>query len=345
MPSSHYTSTSRPLAPDLPHLVLEELLGKQPYRDMWGQFVQRRRSTGINIRAVAAFMAYELSDAAGHEISLTKFKDSIRRALKGDALTDRMVMRLISAFGFTEEESDQLWSSVIRYRSTEKSAGAPTTTTKNRGVPEREYEVLSEVLTLEIDKDGLIRQLEVTETLISQQDGLQYLMPFFEGTNLDIEILDGGELVPLLDPSHGIPENDLNDIYNIKVKTPYPLYKGEIHMYRLRARVNETAEDNHDYTNHIGIGASDIPKLNITIILNFEEAPTDIRHYFWDNNAYENPVVEEILNPGRLHYSRHYPIVHKAYCGFMWPIRRPDGSMGKVVPRTEISLLEQENDE
>lgn len=180
MPSSHYISTSRPLAPDLPHLVLEELLGKQPYRDMWGQFVQRRRSTGINIRAVAAFMAYELSDAAGHEISPTKFKDSIRRALKGDALTDRMVMRLISAFGFTEKESDQLWSSVIRYRSTEKSAGAPTTTTKNRGVPEREYEVLSEVLTLEVDKDGLIRQLEVTETLISQQDGLQYLMPFLK---------------------------------------------------------------------------------------------------------------------------------------------------------------------
>lgn len=103
------------LTPKKPHEILQELLVKEPYRDMWGQFVQRRRGTGINVRAVATFMAYELSEDEDHELSPDQLKDSVRRALRGELMTDRAANRFIVAFGFTEDESALLWQSFIHH--------------------------------------------------------------------------------------------------------------------------------------------------------------------------------------------------------------------------------------
>lgn len=334
MAPTQYKPTPHSPAPRFPHEVLEELLNKHPYRDMWGQFVQRRRGNGVNIRAVATFMAYELSDAAGHEMTPEQFKDSVRRSIKGEILTDRTVMRFISAFGFTDHEAEELWRAVVHHRYLNRSIASHLSEEQRRLDPSRDYVILSETLTLSINKDGLVRQFDVEEVVMAEQDDVHYFRPLFEGSGLDIEVLEGGKLRAITTEYEAGVENENNEIYNLVIEAPYSLKKGEIHRTHVRAMVRETAEDNIDFINHFGIGASDQPKFNVTTILNFEEGPADIKHCIWDDNAYENPMVEETLTPGHTMYSMYYPMVHKAYCGFMWPIRRPDGNLGKLSQRT-----------
>lgn len=336
MSPTEYAPASHSVAPRFPHEVLESLLMQAPYRDMWGQFVQRRRGKDVNIRAVATFMAYELSDAAGHEISPEQYKDSIRRALKGEMLTDRTAMRFISAFGFTASEADELWRAIVHHRYLDKSIVSRHANHARRQDPKREYVTLSETLTLTINKDGLIRQFDFVEVVMVEHDKLQYFNPLFEGAGLDIEIVEGGKLKKITTEYEAGAENEENDIYNLVIEAPYPLAKGEIHRLHVRAYVQEQVEDNPDFVNHFGIGASERPKFNVTTLLIFDEGPAVIRHCFWDDNAYENPVVEEILSPGHTHYSMHYPVIHKAYCGFIWPIRRPDGKFGDINMRGNV---------
>lgn len=338
MSPTEYAPASHSVAPRFPHEVLESLLMQAPYRDMWGQFVQRRRGRGVNIRAVATFMAYELSDAAGHEIAPEQYKDSIRRALKGEMLTDRTAMRFISAFGFNSQETDDLWRAIVHHRNMDKSIEAKANHEMRRSDPQRDYVTLSQTLALRINKDGLIRQFDFTEIVMAEHDGVRYLNPLFEGSDVDIEVIEGGIIKRITTDYEAGAENDQNDIFNLLIELPYPLFKGEIHRCQFRVHVHESIEDNPDFVNHIGTGASEREKFNITTMLIFEEPPPEIRHCFWDDNAYENPVVEEILAPGHRHYSMHYPVIHKAYCGFIWPIRRPDGVFGDLNLRSRTPL-------
>ncbi|MDO4916939.1 MAG: hypothetical protein Q3974_04910 [Rothia sp. (in: high G+C Gram-positive bacteria)] len=285
--------------------------------------MQRRRGSGINIRAVASFMAYELSDAAGHEMTPEQFKDSVRRSLKGEILTDRTVRRFISAFGFTDREAEELWQAVVHHRYLNHSIASHLSQGQRRFDPSRDYVILSETFTLLINKDGLCRQFDVEEIVMAEQDDVRYFKPLFEGSGFDIEVLEGGILQGIPADSKARVANENNEIYNLLIESPYTLKQGEIHRIHVHVTVQETAEDIIDFINYYGIGASDQPKFNVTIILNFEEGPVKIKHCIWDDNAYENPIVEETLAPGRTRYSMYYPIVHKAFCGFMWPIRRP----------------------
>lgn len=314
------------LTPKKPHEILQELLVKEPYRDMWGQFLQRRRGTGINVRAVATFMAYELSEDEDHELSPDQLKDSVRRALRGELMTDRTANRFIVAFGFTEDESALLWQSFIHHRYLSHSALEQNRKAGKAG----EYISLSQTFVLDIDKKGFLTSVEITEILMSEIEGLEYIKPHIEGSGLEFQVLKGGTLEKVQAASLDFVKNSEHNSYTVYFRTPYPLAKGEIHKTHYRIAVNERIDDFPHYTNLMGVGVSDKPKFNITIILRFEEGPPEIKHCVWDDLAEESPLQTDDLTPGLTHYSMHYPVIHQSYCGFLWPVMRPDGTKGAI---------------
>lgn len=103
------------VTPRIPHEVLLSLLYKPKYRDKWAQHVQRRRGTGINQRAVAAFIAYELSDRRGKDIDPATFKDRVARALKGEVVTEATAEMFIEAFEFETHHANELRRSVLAH--------------------------------------------------------------------------------------------------------------------------------------------------------------------------------------------------------------------------------------
>lgn len=319
------------LNPRYPQEVLSDLLNKEPYRDMWGQFVQRRRNSGISIRAVATYMACELSDAMGEEMAPEQFKDSVRRALNGSSITDQTINRFISAFGFSEREAQELWRSTVYHRYLlDPNAG----NLRNGGdsEPQRYYRSMAQTSVFTIDQAGMGQTYDYTEIFVSQTNNLRYFNPVFEGHNLYFEIIDGGQLISVECGKKHKLGLDFPLTYHLKIKTPYPLREGEIHRVRIMVYVHETP-NRFDQYNVFFSGSSQTPRFNITNILSFETAPQEIKHCIWDINEYKHPVIEELLPPGLQHYSMHYPVIHKAKYEFSW-----------LIPKNnEISALSKNN--
>lgn len=325
-------------SPALPHEVLTALLTKSPYQELWGQFVRRRRSPGINIRAVATFMAYELSDVAGQEMTPEQYKDSVRRALSGDLITDRTVNRFIAAFGFSTEEANELWRSVVYHRYMDMPEPAAHSVERKKYEKKRGYKSLAQTLVFHVDHLGFGTYFDVTETIVSEVDGLRYITPIFEGFDLEIDMLEGGTIEKVSTIHDRVVEFASNKLLSPVIVTPYPLNKGEVHRLKTRVYVQDTYQEDGRTTNHFGIGSTDRAKFNITLIVKFDGPPINIRHCIWDDNAYDNPVIDELLPQGRTHYSIHYSVVHKAFCGFAWEV-----DMDTYRAR-EAKLLSQEAD-
>lgn len=330
-------------SPQLPHEVLTDLLSRSPYQEMWGQFMQRRRSPGISIRAVATFMAYELSDVAGREMSPEQYKDSVRRALNGDLITDRTVNRFISAFGFSPQEADELWRSVVYHR----YLHAPASTSaleRKKYESKRDYSSLSQTLYFKGDDTGAGVYFEVTETIVSEVDGLRYITPLFEGYNLKFDLLEGGTIEKVSAIHDRAVEHASNELLGPMIVTPYPLMKGDVHRLKTRVYVEDTYQEDGRIDNHFGIGSSEKPKFNVTIIVNFDAPPKDIRHCIWDNNGYDNPIIDEVLPQGRTHYSIHYSVIHTAFCGFSWKVdlERYQEKHGVIIPERSATKEEDQ---
>lgn len=308
--TEHRSSLRQTGIPLPPADELTALLLKDPYRDMWGQFVQRRRGNGINIRAVATFMAYELSDTAGRELSPNYLKDSVRRALNNGVITDRIINRFIAAFGFTAEEIQRLWDSVVYHRKLSSDLHPVTSV-------QIERTTLAQTIILHCNEAGFTKTIEIVETFRVEHDELQYFKPIVEGQNIELEMISGGEISEVTNASAHMFKGPHNDVLGIWIKTPYVLKKGEIHFYRMRCHLTEDMDDGEPY-NYFRVGASEIPKYNVTVIVNFSKPALDIKHCVWDGLEFKHPVIEEILPAGKLYYTSHYPIVYRAYCGFQW---------------------------
>lgn len=323
-PDSPHYRVVHSLAPNPPHEELSALLSQSPYQEMWMQFVQRRRSPGISIRAVATFMAYELSDAAGREISPNQLKDSVRRALSGEVMTDRIINRFISAFGFSEAETERLWKSVVYHRYLSNSVVTSASEERKEFDRNREYTTLDQTLTFYGDRYGFGKYFDVSETIVSEIDGLEAIKPIFEGYDVKVDLLDGGSIRRIETIHDRAVEDAHNKLLSPIIVPETPLNKGEIHRIRTRVYVKNTLTEDGRLTNHVGVGASDKPKFNVTTIVRFDEPPQDIHHCIWDDNAYELPIIDEALPQGRTHYSMHYSMIHKAFCGFSWTIVPPE---------------------
>lgn len=305
-----------------PGEILTELLSKPPYREMWGQYVQRRRGNGVNVRAVATFMAGELSDAAGQEMNPSQFKDSVRRALAGELVTDRTLNRFIVAFGFTPQETQDLWVSLVSARKRAGLYPSPDLELPSDSkAPSDDRVVLAQQIILNCDEYGLGQTMDVTETYLVKQDNLTLIRPVIEGHELQFEVLEGGEVTGTTSDTTLRIRDKESDIVRVYIKTPRPLRRGEIHRTRLLIHLTDTPEKDQSI-NFFRVGSRNNPKYEVTTIIRFKKAPEYITHCVWDE-LFEQPVLEEYLTPGHTHYSMYYPIMDQAFCGFRWPIVTP----------------------
>lgn len=83
-----------------------------PYRERWATHVNKSRKAGISQAAVAHVLAEWLQTSEGniegHIPEARQLKDRVYRALMGKYLTFETLQWFISAFGFTEDETNRL---------------------------------------------------------------------------------------------------------------------------------------------------------------------------------------------------------------------------------------------
>lgn len=308
--------------------IITSLLSRSPYREKWGPFVQRRRGNGINQRAVATFMAYELSDKTGKEHSPEQIKDRVARALKGDVFTDETVDLFDIAFEFTHQESEELRRAVaFRYQSLHLQQEVR----KGGFLPEREENHVSLGITfvMNIDKSGFITHFEVTETVQIDVEETRFISPLFESAGMNqTKMLFGGELVEV-NESDGETYNENNSIWVLKIKLPRVFYKGEIHQVSYQCDLNEGLDDllvtstpdgtDKKYINQATLGPFVTPHYNLTLILKFEEAPKNLTRNVWRSlKDHEKMVTRAMEDNSSLTFTAFYPLLFKTAFGFTW---------------------------
>lgn len=223
-----------------PAAVLTHLLNLPRYRKMWGQYVQRKRGNNINIRAVASHLAFDLSDEAGFELSPDKLKDSVRRALNGELITDRTANRFIMGFGFVPEEASQLWRAMVNQRKQEIMVDGEAPRLAKKTADYVPYRTLEQIVKVNCNRFGLTQSLEITNSFIIEENNVEYVKPVIESPDLDIEILEGGTLSRIHDQATSLYHKFSNSAHSVVIKLPYAMHKNEVHRIRMKIAVNET---------------------------------------------------------------------------------------------------------
>lgn len=300
---------------------------------MWGAYVQRQRGNGINQRAVATFMADKLTDTTGIEYTPAKLKDRIARALKGDVFTDETASLFIAAFEMTHQEAEELHRAVAEQYLAQRTHAVAQSSL--RTVPDLPYRQLMITFVSYIDVNGFIRRFEVTETIRAEKDGLSHVTPLFEGTDLNCIVDFGGTIESLRQEETEEAYNSCNQIWEISIKLPRVLSKGEIHQYRYRCDLQETHASIEDlmvdgvYYNQSTFGPFNFPYYNLTMTLYFDGKAQGLQRKMWtsisDSIVFE---AQDLPTDARI-YSSSYPMVYKSAFGYTWKVNPPDSALAQ----------------
>ncbi|MDY3048423.1 MAG: hypothetical protein SOR40_01430 [Rothia sp. (in: high G+C Gram-positive bacteria)] len=317
-PSPSSSDSSADFASALPHQVLLSLLNRPAYRRLWMQHVQRRRGSGINQRAVASFMAYELSDLLGQQIDPDTLKDRVARALKGTALSDATLHLFASAFGFTALEKHTLQQALSTQNLARKiSQLAPSRATQ--ALDPRSYTSLATAMEARIDPFGFIKDFTVTEIIRSDVDSLELIQPRVETIPQALTLLEGGQLVEVREgPSHTLHYPG-NKVYQLAIQTPYPLGYGQIHQvsYRVKVDIDPLLRERDD-EHYTSLGPFSPARFNTSMILTFDRPPQNMRQKFWNQKMHEERLIEDIPLPSQARYSATFPMIEDTVFAFSW---------------------------
>ncbi|WP_237200560.1 hypothetical protein [Rothia nasimurium] len=307
----------------IPQEFLRSLLLKPVYRDKWSRYVQRRRGDSINQRAVATFIAYELSDYSGQDIDPATIKDRVSRALNGDTLSGSTAHMFATAFGFTAEEEREL-SRTIALANLHKKLTANSG--KVLEASESPYTAISTSMEAFVDAFGYIKYFHYTEVIISESDELTEIASRFESPTSTVTLLEGGT-VHKISPYDRIPLNDpANDVWQTVVRTPYPIRRGQIHRlkYRIDLDLVSEIETTDSAFNNALMGPYNIGKFNLCLMIHFDEAPQEIRQKFWAGAKSPETLIEDIVLQPQTYVSMSFPYLHDAAFSFAWSVRKQE---------------------
>lgn len=310
------------LSPRIPHQILTSLLNKPRYRAKWMPYVQRRRGNAINQRAVAAFIAGELSDEIGQEISPQKLKDRVARALKGEAISDATAKLFTSTFDFTPQEADELQRALSTHRMALKVAHRSAGFRDHEAQPssDRQYTSLSTLFEGRINEYGYFYEATVTEMIQAEAEVIESLIPRFESASLKCTLLEGGELIDIDTTASDIkPHVEGNSIHKLVIKPPHPIRKGEIHQvrYKLELDMYNLLQDDDSETS-IAFGPFSPPRFNFSFSLQFEASPTGLREKFWSKALKDSNLIETHDLPPKDTHSVHFPLIEETIYGCFW---------------------------
>lgn len=307
-------------APRISHEVLLSLLNKPVYREKWMRHVQRRRRDSINQRAVASFIAYELSDRAHQDIDPATIKDRVSRALNGDSISDATAQMFITAFGFNSQEAGELQRAISSHRISRKIAQpVEVPEDPNRLIDTHDYISLSTLVEGHVDAFGYTRYFTVTEVIRSEIDELQEVTPRIETSPSNIHLLEGGELIRTKHHPTGLPHDDRNTIWQLKIKPLAPILKGQIHQisYRVDLEVDPVLKD-LDLQNSVILGPFTPARFNLTLAMSFDAPPTGVHRKIWSYSMADENLVEDIEMPSLPYYSMSYPIAEDTVFAYFW---------------------------
>lgn len=314
-------ATPLPLAPKVPHDVLVSLLNKAPYREKWMRHVQRRRGSAINQRAVATFIAYELTDKLGQDVDPTTLKDRVARALNGEALSDATAQLFITAFDFTSAEARELQRAISIYSLGRKLAQRAETTgdPTDRMIDSRHYTSLSTLMEGNVDSFGYMRSFTVTEMIRSEIDGLTRICPRFETTDAQVTILDGGALVSMDEHHHKMAHHDHNTMWQLVIEPPYPLRAGALHHIRYRIDLDiRPLLAAYDPYNYASLGPFTPARFNLSLTLTFDRPPAEMHQKIWSTSMQDENLLEVIHLPAQTYYSMTFPIAEHTIFSYFW---------------------------
>lgn len=308
------------LSPRIPHQILTSLLNKPRYKAKWMPYVQRRRGATINQRAVAAFIAGELSNDLDQEISPQKLKDRVARALKGEAISDTTAQLFISAFGFSPQETREFQRALSTHNMNLRVAQRSTYhVAKGTSSQNHQYVSLSTYLDGRVNEFGYLYEATITEVIQAEDEQVNAILPRFESVALRCTMLEGGELAevrPL--PSHK-PHNARNSVHQLVIKPSQPIRKGEIHQLRYRLDLDVLRMiKSPDTDNSIVFGPFSSTRFNFSLRLQFDRSPTNMKQKFWNRVMNDDALLETHDLPSRDTYSVYFPLIEDTICAFYW---------------------------
>ncbi|WP_421083509.1 hypothetical protein [Rothia nasimurium] len=307
----------------MPQEFLRSLLLKPVYRDKWSRYVQRRRGDSINQRAVATFIAYELSDYSGQDIDPATIKDRVSRALNGDTLSGSTAHMFATAFGFTAEEERELSRTIALASLQKKLTASPGKTTEPSEEP---YTSISTSMEAFVDAFGYIKYFYFTEVIISESDELTEIASRFESPSSTVSLLEGGT-VHKISPYDRLPLNDpANDVWQTVIRTPHPIRRGQIHRlkYRIDLDLVSEIETTDPLVNNALMGPYTSGKFNLCLMIHFDEAPREIRQKFWAGAKSPESLIEDIILQPQDYVSMSFPYLHDAAFSFTWSVRKQE---------------------
>lgn len=308
------------LTPRVPHEILLSLLNKPPYREKWMRHVQRRRGNSINQRAVATFIAYELSDYLNQDIDPATIKDRVSRALNGEAISDATAHMFITAFEFTSAEARELQRALSAHSLSRKLAQrAETLTSAESTIDTRNYTSLSTLMDGHVDRFGFMRHIIVTEIIRSEVDELTLISPRFESTDSTVTLLEGGELVSMNEHERAHIHHPDNTMWQLAIRTPYPIRYGQVHQIRYRIDLNiEPMLRKREKFNYASLGPFTPARFNTSMALTFDAPPTNMHQKIWSQAMRDENLLEVIKLPAQLRYSMSFPIAEDTVFAYFW---------------------------
>lgn len=305
--------------PRIPHEVLLSLLYKPGYRDKWAQHVQRRRGTGINQRAVAAFIAYELSDRLGKDIDPATIKDRVARALKGEVVTEATAEMFIEAFEFETHHANELRRSVLAHDMIRRVLEAPKDPAKRPDDRVTGCTSLNTIIDCSVDAFGFPRYFDVTEVFSVDTDELTEYDLRFEAVPSQCELLEGGTLKAynVLD---GTPlVGDDSSIYQLIVEFERPLTRGEVHQIRYRTHIDIKASLNElSGLTFITAGPFFPARYNVTLSARFDDLPIRPHQKVWANVVDDATLLVQEDLPAQRYCSITYPMAEDIVLSLWW---------------------------
>lgn len=308
------------LSPRIPHQILTSLLNKPRYKAKWMPYVQRRRGTTINQRAVAAFIAGQLSNDLDQEISPQKLKDRVARALKGEAISDATAQLFISAFGFSPQETREFQRALSTHSMNLRVAQRSTYHSTNSAASDsRQYVSLSTYIDGRVNEFGYLYEATVTEVIQAEEMQIETILSRFESVMLQCTMLEGGELVEVRPLTSHKPHNTSNSVHQLVIKPPHPIRKGEIHQLRYRLDLDVLGMiRSREVDNSIAFGSFSPARFNFSLRLQFDRPPTNMKQKFWNRVMNDNALLETYDLPARDMYSVYFPLIEDTLCAFYW---------------------------
>lgn len=312
---------SSKLQPRIPHEVLLSLLYKPEYRDKWVRHIQRRRGNSINQRAVAAFIAYELSDQQNTTIDPDTIKDRVNRALKGETISQATAQMFVDAFDFAPEHARELLRSIHDYDCFRKVLEAPKDPATRQDNRDTDCLSLSTMMECSVDPFGFIRHFDVTEAILILKDGLQEFDLRFEANPANCHLLEGGTLKTYrsVQAPTTSPSEEESHLYQLLIEFDRPLRAGEVHQIRYRVSLDILAllEDPLENTTVV-VGPFFPSRSNVTLAARFDVPPPSVQQKIWADGSEGPSILLTESLPQQHYYSISYPIAEDVLFSLSW---------------------------